>query len=230
MAEQPTRSKVGSGPAGRVAEVVLASLYVTVEQMEMVLGDLPMRAPSAVPDRLPGDAPGGRDRQEAAKRDPLVTAAREYASASLRVLQALRARLARTRDREAIDAGDRLEETCLTVASKVHRAVTSADSEGSEAVDPQGDANGSAKVALLLIEESREAWRLLMQPGRSMGNGAPARFVRMLEQLEAGLHERFPRALEFIRPGFDTLAAGVRVGDAQVSRALLQAGQVRGSA
>lgn len=230
LAEHPTGPRAGSGPAGRVAEVVLASLYVTVEQVETALADLPLNTPSVAPRRLPERAPGGRDRQDASERDPLVAAAKEYASGSLRVLHALRPRLARASDPVAIDAGDRLEETCLTVASKVHRAVTSAEDEEWEAVDPQGDANGSAKVALLLIEESREAWRLLMQPGRSMGNGAPARFVRTLEKLEAGLHERFPRALEFVRPGFDTVAPDRPPAEAEVARALLQAGQVRGSA
>ena len=42
----------------------------------------------------------------------------------------------------------------------------------------------------------------------------------MLDRLEAGLHEKFPRALEFVRPAFDTLGAG---DDGQVARAMLNA-------
>jgi hypothetical protein len=75
----------------------------------------------------------------------------------------------------------------------------------------QDDAHGSAKVALLLIAESQKAWRELGAPGRSFGNGAPARFAVVLEALEAGVLDRFPHALSFVRPGFDTEArdAGV---------------------
>ena len=77
------------------------------------------------------------------------------------------------------------------------------------------------KVALLLIEESRQAWRVLMQPGRAVADGLPARFVSMLDALEAGLMQRFPRAFEFIRPGFDTGLASVN--SAQVAEALKKA-------
>ena len=136
---------------------------------------------------------------------------------SLRVLQALRPRVMKNGDDVAIDAIDRLEETCITVASKIHRAVSSAVDADMDPGDAQGDANGSAKVALLLIEESRQAWRALMRPGQAVGNGAPAGFVSSLETLEKELHARFPRALEFIRPGFDTLGDGI---EAHMARAL----------
>ncbi len=162
--------------------------------------------------------PNPADPRKDAERDPLVARAKEYASGSLRVLQVLRSQLMRGEDETMRDAADRLEETCITVASKIHRAVSSAMESEEDRMDPQGDANGSAKVALLLIEESRQAWRELMRPGRSVGNGAPARFILTLDTLESGLHDRFPRALEFVRPGFDTLDEGV---PGQVARALL---------
>jgi hypothetical protein len=170
--------------------------------------DLLREAPIApIQTSIPADADleaEARRREANLEQDELVSRAKEYAHGTLRVLRALRPRLTRLKDAEAIDACDRLEETCLTVASKVYRAVSSllSDPEGSR--DAQADANGSAKVALLLIDESRRAWRLLAAPGRSVGNGAPRRFVVVLETLEAGLIERFPAAFSFIRPGFDT--------------------------
>ena len=220
----PERIRRGSGPAGRVAAVVMASLHVTVEQVGLMIGDASLLAPPVSGDV--GDRPrleSSGSRQEAEK-DSLVMRSREYATASLRVLHTLRPRLGRIGDARLIDAADRLEETCLTVASKTHRAVSSSLDAETDPPDPQGDANGSAKVALLLIEESRQAWRELMQPGRTFGNGAPARFVKVLDALEAGLHQRFPRAFEFIRPGFDTLDDGVSAG---IARALLANGSSR---
>jgi hypothetical protein len=141
-----------------------------------------------------------------AETDPLVSRGKEYARSSMRVLSGLRPGLGRRGDPVASDAADRLEEISLTIASKIYRAVSSALEAGTF-TDIQSDANGSAKVALLLIEESRRAWQVLMQPGRAVANGVPARFVKVLEDLESGLHQKFPRAFEFVRPGFDTGAA-----------------------
>jgi hypothetical protein len=124
----------------------------------------------------------------------------------MRVLQALRPRAEQLDDRVAADALDRLEETCLTIASKIHRATCNWNPETEPPATPQDDANGSAKVALLLIAESQAAWRVVGAPGRSFGNGAPARFVVVLEALEAGVLDRFPQAQSFVRPGFDTEA------------------------
>ena len=151
-----------------------------------------------------------------------------YAQSSWPVLQALRPILSGRGDAQAADAAERLEEMCATVASKIFRAVSSSVDADTDPGDVQSDSNGSAKVALLLIEESRQAWRVLMQPGRSVADGAPARFVVMLDALETELLKRFPRALEFVRPGFDTDPA--TPADGQLSRAMLAAGQPRGTA
>jgi hypothetical protein len=72
------------------------------------------------------------------------------------------------------------------------------------------DHDGSAKVALIGIAESRDSWRILMEHGKATADGVPAQAVRMLDALEAGIHERFPQATAFIRPGFDepNVAAG----------------------
>jgi hypothetical protein len=214
---RPRRSQMNS-PAARVAGVVMASLYVTVEQVGIVVGLARCHGEPPYTDAAPTDLQALADRRKDAERDPLVVRAREYASGSLRVLQALRPRLARNHDEVLCDAADRLEETCITVASKIHRAISSALESGADAIDPQGDANGSAKVALLLIDESRRAWRELMRPGRAVGNGAPARYVATLDFLETALHTRFPHALAFVRPGFDTLDEGT---EGHVAKAVL---------
>jgi hypothetical protein len=159
------------------------------------------------------------ERRAAAAQLPLALAAHEYAELSWRALQGLRGLIAARRDPIGLDACNRLEEMCLTVASKIVRAVAGAGQPDYDPGDTQTDPNGSAKVALLLIEESRQAWRVLMQPGRARGGGAPAGFVARLDALEAGVLRTFPRAFEFIRPGFDTGDQPGPAGD--IARALL---------
>ena len=133
-------------------------------------------------------------------------------------IQALRPILRAKGDQVAAEHIDRLEEMCATIASKIFRAVTGTFNIGADPGEVQSDANGSAKVALLLIEESRQAWRDLMQPGRAVADGLPARFVDMLDHIETGLLQRFPRAFEFVRPGFDT--GVVDATNNQLARAL----------
>lgn len=207
------------------------SLQVTIDEASELLASqghpaVPIAAPDGTAVKSAGLAVGS-PKIEQAEEDPLVCRGAEYARATWHVLQALRPFLAARADHVAVDAADRIEEMCVTVASKIFRAVSSSLDDpgdtGESATDLESDANGSAKVALLLIEESRQAWRVLMQPGRAAADGVPARQVAVLDSIEADLLRRFPRALQFVRPGFDT---GADAGDgAQIARALL--GQTR---
>jgi len=168
------------------------------------------------------------DTAERARQDPLVARGAEYARLSWPILTTLRPILTRRGDWQLRDAAERLEETLATVASKIFRAVSSSLALDHDPSDVQSDANGSAKIALLLIEESRQAWRVLTEPGRSVGNGAPAKLIARLDGLEAELLTRFPRALAFVRPGFDTGQADGQ--DHQLAQALLRAGPSIGRA
>jgi len=200
-----------TGPGGRVASVLAVSLDVTMEEAVTLAAEAALMTPEAamsefVPVARPTPPPTHERHPpplRRAEQDPLVIRGGEYAQCSWPVLRALRPALSSPDDRDAADAAERLEEMSATVASKIFRAVSSSlDVDVACAV--QGDANGSAKVALLLIEESRQAWRVLMRPGHAIADGAPARFVAMLDGLETELLRRFPRSLEFVRPGFDT--------------------------
>jgi hypothetical protein len=211
-------------PAGRVAAVTAVSLEVTLDELTAMRaafcgGNGPEQDPAgpanndedrAVRAGMPiGDPPVDLTSvYQRAERDPLVIRGAEYAKSAWRILRALRIRLARQGDTEGSQAAERLEETCMTIASKTFRAVSSAMAPDCDPADVQSDANGSAKVALLLIEEARRDWRVLMRDGRAIANGAPASLVGVLETMEREISARFPRALEFIRPGFDTNGQG----------------------
>jgi len=70
--------------------------------------------------------------------------------------------------------------------------------------DVQTDANGSAKLMRLLVAESRAAWEVLTGVGHAVADGVPARMMRDLLVLDQDIAARFPRAMAFVRPGFDT--------------------------
>jgi hypothetical protein len=211
-----------SGPAGRVASVLAVSVEVTIEEAAVLSAEIERTMPlerQAIEKAIePATFLGDSDAARNARQDPVVAQGAEYAQSCWPALQALRPLLQAKGDPVAVDACERLEEMCATIASKVFRAISGTFNVGTDPDDVQSDANGSAKVALLLVEESRQAWRELMKPGRAIADGLPARFVVMLDALETGVLQRFPRAFEFIRPGFDTGQAGE--DNAQLAKAM----------
>lgn len=92
------------------------------------------------------------------------------------------------------------------MGAKVHRALEGCAHGAGRADDIQSDANGSAKIALITIERSRVAWRLLATRGVPEAKSAGT-FIVQLDCLAAELARVFPRAQHFVRPGFD---AGTR--------------------
>lgn len=68
--------------------------------------------------------------------------------------------------------------------------------------DPQNDSNGSVKIALITIERSILAWTYLLDDQ----NASLIRpMVELLERIQALAEESFPKARDFVRPGFDEI-------------------------
>ena len=90
------------------------------------------------------------------------------------------------------------------IGAKVHRALDGrdrAEHDDEEDDDPvQNDWNGSAKVALISVRRSEAAWGVIAQ---AIADPVPATLAAELGDLGRVVLERFPRALSFIRPGFD---------------------------
>lgn len=148
---------------------------------------------------------GEIDAQEAdAAADPLVVRARDYATTAWPILRALRPVLDVRGEAVLLEALDTLEWSSTSISAKIFRAIWTTAEERFKADEVQNDANGSVKIARLMIEEARGAWRTLMEPGQATTDGVPARLVMLLDELDTGLEARFPRAMEFVRPGFDT--------------------------
>ena len=137
------------------------------------------------------------------REDPLVVRARDYGHLAWRIGRAIGPVVAARGDAPVIEAVETIEWFSSMISSKIYRAVCG-QAEGWETYDEvQTDFNGSAKIALIGIAESRRAWDLLMEAGRATADGVPAQAARMLDGLDVSVRERFPRAMAFVRPGFE---------------------------
>jgi hypothetical protein len=137
------------------------------------------------------------------RQDPLAVRAREYGHLAWRIGRAIGPVVAARADAPVIEAVETIEWFSSMISSKIYRAVCG-QAEGWETHDEvQTDFNGSAKIALVGIAESRRAWDLLMETGRATADGVPAQAARMLDELDVSVRERFPHVMAFVRPGFD---------------------------
>jgi hypothetical protein len=137
------------------------------------------------------------------RQDPLAVQARDYGGLAWRIGRAVAPLAAAREDAPLIEAVETIEWFSSLIGAKLYRAICG-QAEGWEPADEaQTDFNGSAKIALIGIGESRRAWTVLMEAGRASADGVPAHAVIMLDQLAAAVRARFPRVMEFVRPGFD---------------------------
>lgn len=85
---------------------------------------------------------------------------------------------------------------------KLSRAFESAVDEALHADDLPKDSDGSAKVALIGIDRSMAAWKILAAH-LAMGQDQMMGLIELLENLRRRVENRFPMARRFVRPGFD---------------------------
>ena len=143
---------------------------------------------------------------EAIRADPLQTLATGYTHATLSVVDAMAAARARCQWSAEVDAAlDTIAWHSGMVSAKVHRALHGLAERGQYGQeDPvQNDWNGSAKLARIIVDESRRAWRVMLCAGEAPDRSPLLDLVALLDRIDQGLAERFPRAMEFVRPGFD---------------------------
>jgi hypothetical protein len=143
------------------------------------------------------------DRDRRAREDRVVAQSRHYALTAWPIARALWPIVVARGDERVMEALETIAALCTTLSSKTYRAILGTLDPGFDAGDLQSDANGSAKIARLIIADSRRAWTVLMETGRATANGVPAKLVLVLNDLDAALATRFPRAMAFVRPGFD---------------------------
>jgi hypothetical protein len=145
-----------------------------------------------------------RVRDARATGDALVERARHYAATVSPIAAALMPIVVMRGDPDLVDAVETIQSSAATIPARILRAVWSTAAAAGDGGEVQTDANGSAKSARLLVGEARRAWTVLLDRGQATADGVPARLVALLEEIDGGLAARFPRAMAFIRPGFDT--------------------------
>jgi hypothetical protein len=183
-----------------IGEMVSASLQRTLE----ILTEVARREGIDLEDISKGeDAKAIEDDAERHRRDPLAVCARRYGELAWRIAQALEPVVAQRGDAAVIDAVDTIEWFSTLISAKIRRAICRQSEGRADHGGVQTEHNGSAKVALLGIAESRAAWSVLMEAGKATADGVPAQAVKMLDALDRDVRARFPRATEFVRPGFD---------------------------
>lgn len=188
---------------GRPRRVEPAREPAPVERLLDQMGDV------TVPDR---EMAAFRKAQQARRaridREPISQIAQTFTRRAVDWLQAHREPLLPGADpvlREALAVAG--WDACL-VAAKIHRALSGRDAarRGEMPGHPvQNDWNGSAKVALISLARSESAWRVIDrvtegQPGVHEGAAVLADAVGHLRRR---IESEFPKAMAFIRPGFD---------------------------
>ena len=68
------------------------------------------------------------------------------------------------------------------------------------------DSDGSAKIALIAIDRSSSAWRVI-QNALPEKTESTVPILIELEKLRRGIEQIFPRARDFVRPGFDEVGS-----------------------
>ena len=192
----------GDDEDASLADAIGASLQRTIEMLAEVarregidLGELARGTEAA-------DVQADFERHQ---HDPLVARAHEYGHLAWRIAKGIEPIVAARADPTVVEAVETIEWFSSLIGSKLYRAVSGL-AEGWETADEaQTDFNGSAKVALIGIDASRRGWRVLMDAGKATADGVPAQAVKMLDELDAGVRDRFPKAMAFVRPGFDSL-------------------------
>jgi hypothetical protein len=93
------------------------------------------------------------------------------------------------------------------IGLKIHRALHGRERDGeglSGGHAVQNDWNGSARVAIISLERSEAAWRVIA--GQATGE-VPLIMAGCLADLRREVEREFPDARRFVRPGFDDLQA-----------------------
>lgn len=160
----------------------------------------------------PGEQQTMRRQTRAVDNHPLTKAGKQYAHAASDWLRELdqpnddvAAKVSTKTPQPYEDAREVIQWYQYQIAVKTIRALSGRNEGDPEETDVPKDSDGSAKVALISIDRSIAAWRLmqLLLPDRSQ---SIVPLILRLDSLRTKLEESFPEARTFIRPGFDQVA------------------------
>jgi hypothetical protein len=143
-------------------------------------------------------------RQERLDESPATTAAKRFSLLAWGWIASRQDVSGTSADPELAEALEVVRWDTHLIGGKVHRALHGRDAfvrgEDEEDDPVQNDWNGSAKVALISIRRSIDAWGII---ARALNDSEAAVIARELRQLQEVVEQSFPDAWRFVRPGFD---------------------------
>jgi len=148
------------------------------------------------------DEARGKRKRQLVDNHPLTKAGKKYANAASDWLRELD-QTVEVSDLE--DAREVIQWYQYQIAVKTMRALSGRKEEleeDPEIMDFPKDSDGSAKVALIGIDRSIAAWRM-MQLSLPERTESIVPLMFQLERLRQRLEKSFPQARDFLRPGFD---------------------------
>lgn len=108
---------------------------------------------------------------------------------------------------ELADALEVIQWYLFLIQTKLHRALQGLHDEFPLEDDPiQNDANGSAKITLIAVENSLAAWEVVRERFPNQTDTI-LDLLLLLGRLRSGIQHAFVHVREFIRPGFDEIPA-----------------------
>jgi hypothetical protein len=149
---------------------------------------------------LNGDDNGHKRKRQLVDNHPLTNAGKKYANAASDWFREFD-QVIEISDLGVNDAREVIQWYQYQIAVKTIRALSGRKEELDE--DPR-DSDGSAKVALIGVDRSIAAWRM-MQLSLPEREESIVPLMLQLELLRRRLEKGFPEARTFIRPGFDEM-------------------------
>ena len=141
-----------------------------------------------------------RRKRQLVDNHPLARCGKKYANAASDWFREFDHRIERAESLE--DAREVIQWYQYQIAVKTIRALSGRREELEDDSELPKDSDGSAKVALIGIDRSIAAWRL-MQLSLPERAETIVPLILQLERLRHSLEKGFPDARSFIRPGFD---------------------------
>ena len=137
---------------------------------------------------------------------PLAKSGKKYANAASDWFREFDQTIEVSDSERLEDAREVIQWYQYQIAVKTIRALSGRrEEEDPECADFPKDSDGSAKVALIGIDRSIAAWRL-MQLSLPELAASIVPLILQLERLRLRLEKGFPQARGFIRPGFDEIS------------------------
>lgn len=175
----------------------LASIF---QETRVMIADWAAQAGVDLKHPGPEDEARHRRKRQLVDNHPLAKAGKKYANAAADWFRQLDQPI----DGELEDACNVIQWYQYQIAVKTMRALGARREELEGDLDLPKDSDGSAKVALIGIDRSIAAWRM-MQLSLPQHVESIVPLILQLEMLRNRVEHGFPEAREFIRPGFDEL-------------------------